>query len=86
MASRGRFDISGARGGAWSAGPGRETNTTRRGSSAATRGSSGRRKARDGVTLERTVYLGISWRFPAGRRCFGRRCSHPGQDPGAVLR
>lgn len=86
MASRGLFNNSGARGGARPAGPGRETPATGRGLSAVTRGSSGRRKVRDGVTLGERVYLGIPRRFPARKSCFVSRCSHPGQDLGRRCR
>lgn len=86
MASRGLFNISGARGGARPAGPGRETPATGRGLSAVTRGSSGRRKVRDGLTLGERVYLGIPRRFPARKSCFVSRCSHPGQDLGRRCR
>lgn len=51
MASRGPFDIFGARAGAWPRGSWQGDTRDRRGSSAATRDCSGRGKVKDGMAL-----------------------------------
>lgn len=66
MASRSPFDISGARDGEWPAGPGRETSSSGRGSSAATRASLGGESLQIEWLQRRQFISASSGFFPLG--------------------
>lgn len=84
MASRGPFDISGARAGAGPRGSWQGDTRYRERVVGCHAGLFWAGKVKDGVALGGRVYPGIPQRFPSRRRRFGRRCSHSGQDPGAA--